>query len=129
MIKRAKLVSVSETQFALRQALGPIRGWSDFLADLAREKPKAVHVRGWKLFPVALKRDRCGRPLYDPGEIAAFIKNVWAADPTLKGDWSSLEKHLVDFEDSPLLPWRMRVATPVAVTAVTPVPKVTAVRC
>lgn len=114
MIKRKVLISASETQYALRRALGPLRAWGDFLADLARETPKRVHVLGFTLLPVARKRDRCGRPLYDPSEVAAFILNVWNADPTLRRDWSGLDKHLFEFEDSPLLTWRMREAEPVS---------------
>lgn len=113
MIERMELISASETQFALRRALGPSRAWGGFLADLAREKPKDVHVCGFKLLPAGRKRDRCGRPLYAPNDVVEFIKNVWAADPTLKGDWSALDKQLVEVEDSPLLTWRMRMATPV----------------
>ncbi|MBE7370036.1 hypothetical protein [Ramlibacter pallidus] len=115
MKKRGKLLTASETQFALRLALGPVRAWSDFLADLAREKPKGVHVRGFKLFPVARRHDRCERPLYDPAEVAAFISNVWAADPTLRRDWTGVAKLDVEFDDEPTLSWRMRRAEPIRV--------------
>lgn len=114
MILRKQLLSASETQFALRRALGPIRAWGDFLADLARKTPKGVSVHGFKLFPLARRHDRCGRPLYDPADVATFIRNVWATDPSLKGDWSALDKQLVEIEDSSILPWRMRTATPTA---------------
>jgi hypothetical protein len=113
MIKRIEMISASETQFALRCALGPLRAWGDFLADLARETPKGVHVCGFTLLPAGIRRDRCGRPLYAPRDVAAFIRNVWAADPSLRRDWRALEKQLVEIEDSPLLPWRMREAVPV----------------
>lgn len=110
MKTRKALIDSSETVFALRRALGPLRAWGDFLADLARDKPKNVHVRGFKLHPVAHKFDRCGRPLYKPAEVAEFIQNVWAADPSLKGNWSGIKKQVFEFNDSPLLPWRAREA-------------------
>lgn len=114
MTARRALLSASETQFALRRALGPIRAWSDFLADLAREQSKKVHVRGCRLFPIARRRDRCGRPLYDPAHVAEFIRNVWTADPSLRRDWSAVQREEFEFEEAPLLPWRMRRAEPVA---------------
>lgn len=62
-----------DTALALRVALGPARGWHDFLADCIRNK---TSLFGLKLRPVdwvKLPGDRCKRPRYATSEVRTFI--------------------------------------------------------
>lgn len=66
-------LSAEDTALALRTALGPTRGWHDFLADCIRGR---TSLFGRRLLPVIkIKKigDRCKRPLYATADLHDFI--------------------------------------------------------
>lgn len=66
-------LSAEDAALALRKALGPSRGWHDFLADCIRGRTSLLGVR---LLPIArIKRtgDRLKRPVYATSDVRNFI--------------------------------------------------------
>lgn len=62
--------------------LGPLRVWSDFLADNRR---RCQHIHGVTLTPCARVKDARGgvaRPVYSLADISEFIRKVQAVEPT-----------------------------------------------
>lgn len=105
MIIKTPMLSAAETAFILRLTLGQ-RQWSDFLADATRDK--TTGIKGLVLLPAARGPRRV--PLYRPADVAAFIRQARAIDPSLRpGPVASV---LYQVDDTIGLPWRMRRATP-----------------
>lgn len=70
-----------EVAYILRQALGPLREWSDCLADMRRGK---TSIDGICLLPVCRARDgRAWRPMYEADSIREFITEIRAAHPEI----------------------------------------------
>lgn len=109
------LLSQPETVAILRQQLGPSRAWRDFLADCIRD---GTSLCGLQLLPYARTKGgaKCGRPLYRPGEIHAFIDAALLRDPALGPSAPVVIRVKVDTD--PGLHWRTRVVRtpPPAVT-------------
>lgn len=103
-------LSSQDAAYLLRRELGPLRTWSDFLADCIRGR---TSFKGHTLLPMAYLDGRglCGRPVYAPEEVAAFIAAVsalGAADP----DPTAVRPVLVDLSPAPSwLPPQFRRAT------------------
>ena len=80
MIADISTVSRFEASIILFQRLGLLRVWPDFLADNARDRQ---HVNGITLSPCCKQRDsNANRPRYAVEDIAKFINDVKASDPT-----------------------------------------------
>lgn len=74
MTTTIETVSSADAVHMLREQLGPLRNWSDFLSDNIRGRQS---IAGFQLLPVALRRDQhTYRPVYDVAAIRAFIENV-----------------------------------------------------
>ena len=73
-----------EVAYFLRRTLGPMREWSDCLADMRRDK---TSVDGIQLLPTCRIRDgRCWRPGYSAESIREFVKEVRALHPEISTD-------------------------------------------
>lgn len=73
-------MSLPEAAFLLRQKLGPLRNWTDFLTDNIRGQQS---IAGLRLLPVAKRRDRSSyRPVYDLTDVMTFIDEVRRAMPS-----------------------------------------------
>jgi hypothetical protein len=78
-LTRATLYPAGEVASILRRYLGPLREWSDCLADMRTGK---TNVAGNVLLPTGLVHDlRAWRPAYAPADIARFIRAVLADVP------------------------------------------------
>jgi hypothetical protein len=70
-------ITLAEAAYLLRAQLGPMRSWSDFLADNIRGKQS---VAGHTLLPCARKRDgKSFRPVYSVHDVKTFIAKVLAS--------------------------------------------------
>lgn len=101
--------SAQQAAALLSRALGNVRNWSDFLSDCAREKGNTNH-HGLTLEAVLYVQDRCGRPVYDPARVKAFIFKALerAPRPSRAEDFRPFS---VEIDSSYLdLPVRMRRA-------------------
>ena len=79
MIYSAKLLTAGEAASVLWNQLGPIRNWSNFLADCIRSKQA---IAGITLTPCARLQGMRGlRPAYSLADIEAFIRAVKAVMP------------------------------------------------
>ena len=92
---KTKTYSASETAFLLRQRLGPMRAWTDFLSDCIRIR---TNLDGLLLMPINHVDDgRAKRPVYALEDIVAFICEIWKRHPEArkyvppKGKWIDLE--------------------------------------
>lgn len=70
---KVKGMRAGDVAYLLRRELGPIRDWSDCLADMRAEK---TDVCGVRLLPVGVMSAGCGRPIYHPTSVVAFVKEV-----------------------------------------------------
>jgi hypothetical protein len=105
---RVTTISASETAYLLRQALGPVRSWGDWLADLLRDRA-APHF-GLRLLPVAGLKSRCRRPVYATADVAKFIRSALALCPVGAVD-RSVVKILIDIPTGDMAaPWQFRRA-------------------
>lgn len=73
---KIKALRAAEVVHLLRRALGPIRDWSDALADMRADK---TSIDGISLLPVGTLSS--GRPVYHPASVAEFIKEVRKSCP------------------------------------------------
>lgn len=79
MINIEDAVTAPEAAYVLRSMLGPMRSWSDFLADVIRNK---ADIDGLTLQPCCRLHDgRALRPHYARSDIMAFIREVRAIYP------------------------------------------------
>jgi hypothetical protein len=77
----SKVYSAGEVAYTLRKALGPLREWSDCLADMRQDK---TSLDGFQLLPIcSIKSVRQWRPAYDAAAIAAFIHEIRALHPEI----------------------------------------------
>lgn len=97
-----KVYPPGEVAYFLRQALGPMREWSDCLADMRRGK---TNVAGLQLLPVC--RERALRPLYAAESIREFVKQVQCRCPEIETG-APLRGIEVEIELDDELPWRLR---------------------
>ncbi len=70
---KIKALRAAEVAHILRRALGPMRDWSDCLADMRADK---TDIGGVRLLPVGVLSAGCPRPIYHPASIAEFITKV-----------------------------------------------------
>lgn len=76
-----KVYPAGEVAYILRQALGPLREWSDCLADMRQDK---TSLDGFQLLPTCrIKGVRQWRPAYDAASIAAFIHEIRVRHPEI----------------------------------------------
>lgn len=74
-----KVFPASEVAYVLRQALGPMREWSDCLADMRRGK---TDIDGVQLLPTCRVYDgRAWRPGYSPDSIREFVREIRKLHP------------------------------------------------
>jgi hypothetical protein len=77
----AKVYTAGEVAYILRQTLGPLREWSDCLADMRQGK---TSLDGIQLLPICrIKSVRQWRPAYDGTSIASFIHEIRALHPEI----------------------------------------------
>ncbi|MFO1305784.1 MAG: hypothetical protein U1F54_18810 [Burkholderiales bacterium] len=75
MKRRVTVVSAGDAAYLLRRRLGPVREFSDFLADARRDGTTSYY--GHTLLPCAYVFDgRTKRPVYSVQDIAAFVHAV-----------------------------------------------------
>ncbi len=73
------VITPAETAYLLRQHLGPLRAWADFLTDNIRGRQS---VEGITLKPCAKWHDGKNKhPMYAVIDVKAFIDAVQAANP------------------------------------------------
>lgn len=73
-ISRKATIPAQEVAYLLRHCLGPIRCWSDFLADCLRDR---TSIKGLTLKPCAKRHDgRVYRPVYAVDDVRVFIDQV-----------------------------------------------------
>jgi hypothetical protein len=78
---KAKIYPAGEVAYVLRQALGPLREWSDCLSDMRRGK---TDLDGFRLLPTCRIRDgRAWRPAYEAGSVTEFIREIRALHPEI----------------------------------------------
>lgn len=78
---KVKVFSSGEVAHMLRLALGPMREWSDCLADMRRDK---TDIDGLRLLPACKVRDgRAWRPAYAAENIIEFVLEVRGRHPEI----------------------------------------------
>lgn len=74
------IIPAQEAAYLLRLKLGPIRAWSDFLADCIRGR---ASLRGLTLTPcLRIKNGGTFRPMYALEDVEAFIAEVLKTEPS-----------------------------------------------
>jgi hypothetical protein len=71
--RRTDVIDSSETAYYLRQRLGPLRAWSDFLTDVRRGR---TDLGGHQLHPCCRIRHRGWVPAYAIEDIREFVASV-----------------------------------------------------
>lgn len=100
-----KVMTAPETAALLRQQLGPIVAWDDWLSD--RRRGRGDQLADFDLQPCAAIRGLCRRPLYAIQDIAAFIGGVRRRFPSAKpGIKPTVLTIQLDSEDC--RSWRMK---------------------
>ena len=108
---KTSVLTKAETAFVLRTYLGPIRSWSDTLADMARHK---TEVAGLVLLPVCRVHDgRAWRPAYRLADVVEFIRIVREHFRDAKKGVPPAKKS-VDLDPSDHRHWRLRKLTTMA---------------
>jgi hypothetical protein len=104
-----KVMTAPETAAYLRQQLGPIVAWEDWLRD--RRRDKGHQLADLDLQPCASMKGLCRRPLYAIVDIALFILAVRrrrpGAIPGIKPEVMVIELDTDDFRS-----WRMKPPAP-----------------
>ena len=108
---KIKALRAAEVAHILRRALGPIRDWSDALADMRAEKS---NVCGISLLPVGVLSAGCSRPIYHPASVAEFIKEVQEACPEALAD-TPLQTVEIEIDLFDERHWKQRKAKPVTI--------------
>lgn len=80
---KTKVMRAGDVAYLLRRELGPMRDWSDCLADMRGNK---TDVCGVRLQPVGVMSAGCGRPIYHPFSVIEFIKEVRLRCPNAQKD-------------------------------------------
>lgn len=70
---KIKGIRAGDVAYLLRRELGPMRDWSDCLADMRAEK---TDIGGVRLLPVGVMSVGCPRPIYHPTSVVEFIKEI-----------------------------------------------------
>ncbi len=79
---KTKIYPASEVAYILRQTLGPLREWSDCLADMRRDK---TSLDGIRLLPTCRIYDgRCWRPGYIASSVVEFIREIRVLHPEIE---------------------------------------------
>jgi hypothetical protein len=100
-----RVMTAPETAAYLRQQLGPIVAWDDWLRD--RRRGKGQGLADIDLQPCASMKGLCRRPLYAVVSIAQFIVAVRRRDPDAKpGIKPNVLTISLDADDC--RSWRMR---------------------
>jgi hypothetical protein len=111
---KVKVMTAPETAALLRQQLGPIVAWDDWLSD--RRRGRGDQLADFDLQPCASLKDRCRRPVYAIEDIVEFIKSVRrrhsTAKPGIKPDVMVIQ---LDGDDC--RSWKMRPPAPLCTTA------------
>lgn len=101
-------LSSAEAAFFLRCALGPVRNWSDFLADCIRDKSSHMGLTLLPVCRVRMSGDSCARPRYSAQQIKTFIKEALVLEPR-PADAMQVRIQPVEIDDELMqLPWHMR---------------------
>lgn len=104
-----KVMTAPETAAYLRQQLGPLVAWEDWLRD--RRRGKGHEIAEIDLQPCASMKGLCRRPLYAVVDIARFILAVRRHRPSAKpGIKPEVLTIRLDTEDCRT--WRMRPPAP-----------------
>jgi hypothetical protein len=78
---KANIYPAGEVAFILRQALGPLREWSECLTDMRLDR---TSLDGFQLRPTcSIKISHHWRPGYDAANIAAFVREIRALHPEI----------------------------------------------
>lgn len=102
---KTKIYPAGEVAYVLRQALGPLREWSDCLADMRREK---TSVDGFRLLPVCVINDgRAWRPGYDARSIDEFVREIRSLHPEIETR-TPVRGFEVEFDPSDERSWTVR---------------------
>jgi hypothetical protein len=98
---KTDVIDSSETAYYLRQKLGPLRAWADFLTDVRRGK---AQLAGHELVPCCRIRRRFGgwAPAYAMEDVEEFVANV-LTDAEDAG-WSKLVT--INVTVAPAASWR-----------------------
>lgn len=100
-----KIYPPGEVAYFLRRALGPLREWSDCLADMRRNK---TNVDGMQLLPVCQIHDgRRWRPGYTVESLAEFIRQVRTSHPEIRTDAPAIGIE-IGLDPSDERSWRIR---------------------
>lgn len=101
-------LSSAETAYFLRRALGPVRSWSDFLADCIRDKSCHLGLTLLPVFRVRMPGDRCERPRYSAQQVKTFILAALALEPR-PANAEQVRVQSIEVDDETMeLPWCMR---------------------
>jgi hypothetical protein len=104
-----KALAAPETAALLRQQLGPLVAWDDWLSD--RRRGRGDPLGDFELQPCAFLQDRCRRPVYALLDIVEFIRSVRRRHPSAKpGIKPNVLTIKLDSEDH--RSWRMRPPAP-----------------
>jgi hypothetical protein len=76
---KTTVIDSSEAAYYLRERLGPLRAWADFLTDLRRGR--AAYLGGHELVPCCRIRRRGWSPAYALEDVDEFIAGVLKDEP------------------------------------------------
>lgn len=108
---KIKGMRAGDVAYLLRCELGPLRDWSDALADMRAEK---TDVCGVRLLPVGIMSAGCRRPIYHPASVVEFIKEIRLLCPEAKKGipYQTVEVE-IDLDDE--RGWKHVKATPITI--------------
>ena len=100
-----KVLSAPETAAFLRQALGPIVAWDDWLSD--RRRGKGDPLADFELQPCAVLQGRCRRPVYAVDDVIRFILSARLRRPDA-GPGAKPDVLVVELDSADHRTWKMK---------------------
>ena len=104
-IVEVKALSAPETAAFLRQALGPIVAWDDWLSD--RRRDRGDPLANFDFQPCAALRSLCKRPLYAVTDVILFVQSVRRLRPNA-GPGIRSQVHIIKLDTEDHRSWKMR---------------------
>lgn len=108
-IIKVKVLSSPETAAFLRQALGPIVGWDDWLSD--RRRGRGDQLADFDLQPCAALQDRCKRPVYAVADVGTFVRSVRLRHPGA-GPGIRPNVRVIELDTEDHRSWKMKPPAP-----------------
>ena len=109
-----RVMTAPEAAAYLRQQLGPLVAWDDWLSD--RRRGRGEPLSAFDLQPCASLKERCRRPMYAVHDLAVFVVAVRRCHPKARpGIRPQIRTIEIDTDDH--RGWKMRPPAPLSTAA------------